>query len=111
MSTEGPINDLGETTSNDRLMAALSYPIGIIVSLIILLVEDMKKRPFQKYHAIQSLAINIVLYAIIAITAPFTCGITGILWFISLYWAYQAYQGKYFEIPVITKFCKDQHWI
>jgi uncharacterized membrane protein len=49
----------GELTDQDKLMAALSYPIPI-VAIIILLVEDMKNRPFQKFHAVQSLAINIV---------------------------------------------------
>jgi hypothetical protein len=22
-----------------------------------------------------------------------------------------AYQGKYFEVPVVTKFLRDQHWV
>ena len=51
------MNDIND---QDKLMAALSYPIGI-VAIIILLVEDMKKRPFQKYHAVQALAVNVIL--------------------------------------------------
>lgn len=100
----------GELTDQDKLMAALSYPIPI-VAIIILLLEEMKSRPFQKYHAVQSLAINVVLWAVIVVTSPFTCGITAILWFITLYWAYLAYQGQYFEIPVITNFIKGQGWV
>jgi uncharacterized membrane protein len=99
-----------ELTDQDKLMAALSYPIPI-VAIIILLVEDMKNRPFQKYHAVQSLAINIVLWVVIMITALFTCGISTLLWFVTLYWAYLAYQGQYFDIPVITDFIKGQGWV
>ena len=100
----------GGLTDQDKLMAALSYPIPI-VALIILLVEDMKNRPFQKYHAVQSLAVNVVLWVVITITSPFTCGITLILWLVTLYWAYMAYQGQYFDIPVITDFIKGQGWV
>ncbi len=96
--------------ANDKLLAALSYPIGFIISLIILL-TDMKARPFMKYHAIQSLAINLVLWIVIGVTAPFTCGISGLLWFVTLYWAYLAYQGQMFVIPVVTDFLKGQKWI
>jgi len=100
----------GDLTDQDKLMAALSYPIPI-VALIILLLEEMKNRPFQKFHAVQSLAINIVLWVVILITSPFTCGITAVLWFVTLYWAYLAYQGQYFDIPVITDFIKGQGWV
>jgi len=111
----------GDITDNDRLMAALSYPIPI-VALIILIAEDMKNRPFQRYHAVQALAANIVLWVLIALLGCILgavtffigglCGIASILlWFITLYWAYEAYQGKYFEIPYLTKFLHDQKWL
>ena len=100
----------GELTDQDKLLAALSYPIPI-VAIIILLVEDMKNRPFQKFHAVQSLAINIVLWAVIMVTSVFTCGISALLWFVTLYWAYLAYQGQSFDIPVITDFIKGQGWV
>jgi hypothetical protein len=34
-----------------------------------------------------------------------------LLWFVTLYWAYLAYQGQYFEIPGLTNFLKGQGWI
>lgn len=108
----------GDITDNDKLMAALSYPIPI-VALIILIAEDMKNRPFQRFHAVQALAANIVLWVIIAllgcILTVVTLGLCGvgpaILWFVTLYWAYEAYQGKYFEIPYLTQFLRDQKWL
>jgi uncharacterized membrane protein len=115
----------GELTDQDKLMAALSYPIPI-VAIIILLVEDMKNRPFQKFHAVQALAANIALWVIVLILSCVLgtvvglvtlgigsiCGLVPLLlWFITLYWAYLAYQGQYLNIPVITDFIKGQGWV
>jgi uncharacterized membrane protein len=121
MQEEHTMPPAGDITDNDKLMAALSYPIPL-VALIILLAEDMKNRPFQRFHAVQALAANVVLWVIISVlgcilffVTVFLGGICGIgallLWFITLYWAYEAYQGKYFEIPWITEFLRGQKWL
>jgi len=34
-----------------------------------------------------------------------------LLWLVTFYWAYKAYQGEYFEIPGLTGFLKGQGWI
>lgn len=119
--TVPPVPPVGDISDNDKLMAALSYPIPL-VAIIILLVEDMKARPFQRYHAVQALAANLVVWVLVmllgCILAAATffigglCGIGSIvLWFVTLYWAWEAYQGKYFEIPYLTEFCKKQNWL
>ena len=103
------MNDL---TSQDKLMAALSYPIGL-VAIVILLVEDMKNRPFQKYHAVQALAVNIilvVLWIVLGWTVFLAC-VPLLLWLVTIYWAIKAYQGEIFEIPGLTNFLKGQGWI
>jgi uncharacterized membrane protein len=121
MAEEVTVPPADDITDNDKLMAALSYPIPI-VAIIILLAEDMKNRPFQKYHAIQALGANIALWIIIVLLGCILgaitffigglCGIAAILlWFVTLYWAYQAYQGQYFEIPWLTQFMKSQNWL
>jgi uncharacterized membrane protein len=110
-----------DMTENDKLMAAISYPIPL-VAIVILLVEEMKERPFQRYHAVQALAANVVLWLVIVLVgcilgtlSAIVGGVCGmavfLLWFITLYWAYEAYQGKYFEIPALTQFLKDQNWL
>ena len=33
-----------------------------------------------------------------------------IIWFVCIYWGVQAYNGKTFEIPVVTNFVKNQGW-
>jgi len=101
-----------EIDSNDKLWAALSYPIGII-AVVILLVESMKERPFQKYHAVQALAVNVILVVLSIVlgwTVVLAC-VPLLLWLVTLYWAYQAYQGEYFEIPGLTTFLKGQGWL
>jgi uncharacterized protein len=120
--TSEPINT--EITSDDKLWAALGYPI-FIIALIMLFMEGKKNRPFIKFHAVQALAANVVLWIIEIVwgilssaLAAVTFGIGGILgciapilWLLMIWPAVLAYQGKYFEIPVITKFLRGQHWI
>jgi uncharacterized membrane protein len=113
-----------DITSDDKLWAALGYPI-FIIAIVMLLMEDKKKRPFIKYHAVQALALNavvwvgeIILGILSAALAAVTLGIGGViscispvLWLLLLWPAVLAFQGKYFEVPVLTKFLRDQHWI
>ncbi len=105
------IPDNTELTSDDKLWSALGYPIPII-ALIALLMEDKKTRPFIKYHAVQSLVLNVALWILIfiltitvvgAVCAPF-------LWFVTFWPAYDSYRGNYTEIPVISNFIKNQGW-
>jgi uncharacterized membrane protein len=101
-------------TSDDKLWAALGYPI-FIIALIMLFVEGKKDRPFIKFHAVQSLALNLVAWVVTIIISVITLGIGAIcapIVFLLLIWpAVLAYQGKYFEVPVVTKFLRDQHWV
>lgn len=112
MSQE-PMNEpMTDVTSDDKLWAALGYAIGLI-AIIVLLMEDKKNRPFIKFHAVQSIALYVV-YIIISIILGIT--VVGaicapILWFVFLYWAYKAYQGEMFEVPVVTNFIKGQGWV
>jgi uncharacterized membrane protein len=102
-----------DITSDDKLWAALGYPI-FIIAIIVLLMEEKKKRPFIKFHAVQALAINVVIWAIGLILTAVTLGFGSlclpVLWLLTLFFAYEAYQGKYYEIPVVTNFIKGQGW-
>lgn len=105
-----PVNP--EVTSDDKLWAALGYPI-FIIALIMLFLEGKKDRPFIKFHAVQALALNVVLWVVIIILSiiPIVGCITPIVWLVMLWPAILAFQGKYFDVPVVTKFLRDQHWI
>jgi uncharacterized membrane protein len=119
--SEFPNAPTGDVTDNDRLLAALSYPIPI-VAIVILLVQEMKDRPFQRYHAVQALAVNVVLWlaitilgCVLGVISAFVGGLCGfvpaILWLVTLYWAYEAFQGKYLTIPYLTEFLQRQNWL
>ena len=56
-----PVQTGGAPSSNDRLLAALGYPIWI-VALIALLLDGPKDRPFTRYHAIQALGFNVAAF-------------------------------------------------
>ena len=119
-----------ETTDNDRLMAGLAYAsqvvIPVLVPAIMLLAEESKERPFQKFHAVQSLGFLVVAIIYQVLAAIVYCGliaVTGnclacVLWIIflvpvvpALYYAYQAYQGLYFKIPLLTDFLVESKWL
>jgi len=113
-----------EVNDQDKLWAAVTWIIPI-VGIVILLVEDMKNRPFQKYHAVNSLlfaaalvVIFIALGIVISIIAFVTLGFGSLLyccllllWLPALYWAFQAYQGQWVEVPMLTDFAKNQGWL
>jgi uncharacterized membrane protein len=103
-----------EITSDDKLWAALSYPIPF-VRLIVLFLTDKKARPFIKYHAVQGLAFNIVFWSIYLLLTLVTVGIAAIClpaaWLITFWPAYKAYRGETFELPVISGFIKNQGWV
>jgi uncharacterized membrane protein len=102
-----------EVTSDDRLWAALGYPIWPL-AVIVLLMEEKKTRPFIKFHAVQSLVLNAVIAIVGVLLTVITVGFGGICW--SLFWlltiwpAIEAYNGKWLNIPVITNFIKKQNW-
>ena len=104
----------GDITSDDKLWSALGYPIPLI-SIIVLLMEEKKNRPFIKFHAVQSLIFNVVLYILIFLVSAVTLGFGAIcaplLWLVVLWPAWDSYQGKYTEIPVLTNFMKGQGWV
>jgi len=103
-----------EITSDDKLWSALGYPIPLI-AIIVLFMEEKKNRPFIKYHAIQSIAFNVILWILIFILSAVTLGIGAIcsplLWLVTLWPAFDSYKGNYTEIPVVTNFIKNQGWV
>jgi uncharacterized membrane protein len=98
-----------ETTSNDRLWAALSWlPIlWPILAVVALLMENTKNRPFVRYNAIVAIVTGILAIIITAVTF----GLGGILFLVFFYWTYKAYQGDTVTIPWVSNFVKNQGWV
>lgn len=128
-----------DASSDDRLIAFLCYVsqilIPVVMPVIVLLSESSKQRPFQRYHAVQSLALEIVFMAVGA-AVVFGTGVLSVVpligWIFSVlgvlllclapigvimvwmalgFYGYQAYKGKRFSIPGLTSFLRDQVWL
>lgn len=122
--------------ADDRLIALLTYAsqvfLPFIMPILVLLSESSKVRPFQRFHAVQSLALTILVVAtgilvsistaviqiipvlgtIVAIAVFCLTPIAYLMYLVALfYYGYQAYQGKRFAIPGLTSFLRDQGWI
>jgi uncharacterized membrane protein len=103
MSYQAPATDI---TSDDKLMGLLAYLFSPLAPIILLLMEDKKKRPFIKYHAVQSLVIGVLIYVL-----SFTVCVPLVGFVAAIYCAIKAYQGEYVNLPVITDFIKKQNWV
>lgn len=98
-------------TDNDRLWAALAWipatPLWPLFALLALLLEDTKDRPFIRYHAIVSIVLGLALIPI----AIFTLGCGAIVYLVFFWWAFEAYNGKVVEIPVISNWVRQRGWV
>ena len=117
---------------DDRLVGLLSYVVPVLLPLIVLFSESSARRPFQRYHAIQSLGLSGALI-VVSIVITIVTGILGVIpvigWAVSalmlcltpilflmlivamVYYGVQAYQGRRFAIPVVTNFLVNQGWM
>jgi uncharacterized protein len=108
-----PVTPPGDITSDDRLWAMLSYIFAPWVSIIILLMEDKKNRPFIRAHSTQTLVMGIafwVISAVLSVVAGLGCIIWVIYEIIMIIYALKANKGEYVDIPVVTNFVKNQGW-
>ncbi len=107
---------MDQSTSNEnRLLAALGYPIWIVA--LVVLLTDMKQNRFMRVHAVQALGYA-VAWVVIYIGFSILTAVPGLglgllfLWpflyltwlIISLFYAYRAYQGQLFDIPIVSQF-------
>ncbi|MCB0046618.1 MAG: DUF4870 domain-containing protein [Caldilineaceae bacterium] len=125
-----------DATDNDRLIAMLCYVsqilLPLIMPLIVLISESSKRRPFQRYHAVQSLALLLTFIGISIVgligsailqIVPLVGTLFGLLLLCLtpifglmalialLYYGLQAYNGKRFAIPGLTSFLRRQGWL
>lgn len=120
-----------EASSDDRLISALNW-LGLLllqlplVSIVMLLADGNKNRPFQRHHALHAIGFwfGAIVYEVVAaiiftIGSVITFGLGALcLWVIfflphllALVYAWQAYQGKELNIPIVTRIMKQQGWL
>ena len=107
-----------EITDDDKQWGMLAWLpiIGDIMSIIILLTEDRKNRPFQKYNAVLSLSLRMVGYVASGVVGWIIPCLGNTILFVALMvylviLMLKAKEGEWVEIPFITDFCKNQGWI
>lgn len=99
----------GPASDNSKIFSAIGYVIWP-VALIAILIEPYKNEKWVKAHAIQALALNLVIYILSGVTTPLfglgiLIGIAGFVYTIIL--AVKAYNGESIEVPVIYGFVKQ----
>lgn len=102
-----------DITSDDRLMALLSYLLAPIGGIVMLLWEDKKNRPFIKPNAIQGIALGVVEGVLVSLLAliPIVGCFGPLVYIYNIILGLKANKGETVTIPVITDFCKKQGWI
>jgi len=128
------IADTSEVSGDDKLLAALAWFTMVvfqlpILSIVLLLIEPNRNRPFQRYHAVTSLAFwlvaaiyEIVVGLVMGMLTLVTLGLFAFclicLWVIfflphivALVYAFYALTGRTPEIPVISRLAREQKWI
>ena len=101
-----------EITDDDKLWSLLSWITGII-AIVVLLMEDKKKRPFIKYNAVMALVVLVVITVLVSILSAITCGIGAILalaYIYPIYLGIMAFQGQWVSVPYLTDFVVKQGW-
>ena len=102
----GMPSDVQPQEESDKIVAALCYVFAPILGVIIL-VTDMKNKPFLKFHAYQSITFGIALIVLWTIASFLAvvligCFIMPVLLVAQLWYAYQAYSKGTFRIPGVT---------
>jgi len=100
-------------SGNENMMAAVSYLLGFITGIIILLVEKQNK--FVRFHAMQSIIVfggifvlNIALgfIPILGWIAELLLSLGSFVLWIVLMW--KAFQGEMYKVPKIGDLAEEQ---
>ena len=107
---------------NYRLIAALSYLLGVVTGLIFLYVEPYNQDEFVRFHARQSIIFSIAWFAVQIIVGVFIAvmphPIAGLLRFLlsifniatAVFWVilmYKAYTGERYRIPELADWAES----
>ncbi len=99
-------------TDESKLWAALCYVVPVLMFLIVYITEDKKKDKFIYFHAWQSLLLALGTWVVAMVVTVVTFGIGGLcfplLLLVYLYFAYKAYQGERFVLPVVGEYAEKQ---
>ena len=102
---------------NYRVIAALSYLLGVITGVIFLYVEPYNRDEFVRFHARQSIIFSIAWFAVQIVASvfiavmphPISAVLVFLLWIFNIgtaiFWVilmYKAYTGERYRIPELA---------
>jgi uncharacterized membrane protein len=93
----------------ENVAGALAY-VTIIPAIVFLVLEPYNKSPFIRFHAFQCLGLSVVAFVSSIIwVIPILGWIIGLLMIPILFVVWilcivKAYQGKYFQLPILGPF-------
>ena len=108
--TPAPSGDAPSDTG--KILAALGYLVGI-VALIAILIEPYKNEKFVRHHAVQALGIWVgwILVSVVSAIPVIGWIISAIGWVallvLTIMGAVKAFQGEYYEVPVVYGVVKN----
>jgi uncharacterized membrane protein len=103
----------------ENAASALCYLLGLVTGIIFLVLEPYNRNPRIKFHAWQSILLNIAWVAfwivlsmvtsVMTFFALFLFPLVGLAgFFLWLFLMWKAYNNQQVEIPVISQFARQQ---
>jgi uncharacterized membrane protein len=121
-----PSGETGSKTMDTNIVGALTYLAGFLTGIVFLVLEPYRSNSFVRFHAFQSIFINVAWVAfwifcmiLSAVLTPLTAGVFGLIalplmlvfavagFGIWIFLMYQAYQQKLFKLPIVGKFAAE----
>ena len=101
-----------EASPSDKQWALCAYLFTPLIPAVILLMDDIKKRPYIRAHLAQALVLGVLGYVVNGLLSAVLIGcITWPLYIVLLvYYGVKAYRGEYIRIPVISDWVKSRGW-
>ena len=121
-----PPRETGSKTMDTNIVASLTYLGGFVTGIVFLVLDPYKSNSFVRFHAFQSILINIawvgfwIVWMILsALLTPLTAGVFGFIALplmliftvagvgIWIFLMYQAYQQRLFRLPIVGKLAAE----
>ncbi len=100
-----------ELAFDERLWGGLLYLSAPLGPLLALRLPGRQAHPFIRTHTLQALTLGILVASAAALLYLPSLGTSPALLFINWLYAYRAFQGEEFPIPIVTEFLKQQKWL
>lgn len=105
---------VGEQSSDDKLFSAVAHALsffegGLVGPLIIYLLKKDESE-FVAFHSLQSLYFGLAFFVLTLVTCGF--GAILLVWpylGFEAYAAWKAYEGEWYELPLVGKYAREKH--